>query len=207
MGLEISKTSGFSNEETFVFPLEGGRDDEKILIVYLSRTGNTKAVSEIIREKIGGGDIVQIEIENHEYHEDFESAYNQVEDENNRNFSPSIREICGVEKYELIFIGFPTWVTQLPPPVKSFLNKYNLSEKTIIPFNTHIGLGSGSSFDEIKELCPNSNVLEGYSTKGGEEKNGILFVMEGDKKKQTEIEIEKWINSIDLPKYKLSEIK
>jgi len=203
MGLEIRKPSDFSSDECFVFPNGRKSKDEKILIVYLSRTGNTKVVSEIIKEKIGGT-LVPIELNNHEYHSDFEAAYSQVEEENNRNFLPPIQEIeYSVENYELIFIGFPVWVTQLPPPMKNFLNKYDLSGKIVIPFNTNIGLGSGSSFQTIKKMCPNSRVLEGYSTKGGEEKNGIPFVMEGEKKEQTSIEIEEWIDTIGLSDCKL----
>jgi len=202
MGLEIKKSFGFSSDECFVFPSGKKSKDEEILIIYLSRTGNTKVVSEIIKEKIGGT-LVSIELENHKYNSDFEMAYSQVEDENDQNFLPLVKEIHGIEKYKFIFIGFPTWATKLPPPVRSFLKKYDLSGKTIFPFNTHIGLGSGSSFQTIKEMCPNSKVLEGYSTRGGEEKNGISFVMEGRKKKQTYIEIDEWIDSIGLSDYKL----
>jgi len=205
MGLEIKKPSIISSDDCFIFPKGGKSKSEKILIVYLSRTGNTEEVSKIIKEKVGGN-LVSIELENHKYNDDFELAYKQVEDENNQSFSPPIQtHISDIEKYKLIFIGFPTWATQLPPPVKTFLNKHDLSGKVIAPFNTHIGLGPGNSFQTIKEICPNSNVLEGYSTKGGEEKNGILFVMDGKNREQTSMEIEKWIDSIGLSEYKLIE--
>jgi len=72
---------------------------------------------------------------------------------------------------------------QLPPPMKSFLNQYDLSEKTVVPFNTNAGYGIGSSFETVKQLCPNSKVLEGFSTEGGVERDGILFMMEGEKRK------------------------
>ena len=82
--------------------------------------------------------------------------------------------------------------------MKSFLNDYDLSGKTVIPFNTNAGYGIGRSFRTVKELCPNSKVLEGYSTKGGIEKDGTLFVMEGDKKKQVQSEIQNWLENIGL---------
>jgi hypothetical protein len=82
--------------------------------------------------------------------------------------------------------------------VKSFLNRYNLSGKTVVPFNTNGGYGIGSSFETVKQLCPNSNVLEGFSTKGGTERDGILFVMEGTKEKQVQVEIQNWLKKTGL---------
>ena len=87
---------------------------------------------------------------------------------------------------------------QLPPPMKSFLKQYNLSGKTIIPFNTNAGYGVGSGFRTINELCPKSNVLKGFSTKGGVERDGIMFVIEGDKKIRVNAEIEKWLQKIKV---------
>ena len=82
--------------------------------------------------------------------------------------------------------------------MKSFLNQYDLSGKTIVPFNTNGGYGIGSSFDTVKKLCPKSTVLEGFSTKGGVERDGIYFVMEGEKEKQADKEIKKWLTKLNL---------
>lgn len=89
---------------------------------------------------------------------------------------------------------------QLPPPVKSFLNQYNLNGKMIVPFNTNGGYGIGSSFETVKQLCPDSKVLEGFSTKGDVERDGILFVMEDDKEKQVQTEVQGWLKKIGLVK-------
>ena len=89
---------------------------------------------------------------------------------------------------------------QLPPPMKSFLNQYDLSGKTVVPFNTNAGYGVGSSFDTVKKLCPKSKVLDGFSTKGGVERDGIYFVMEGEKGKQARDEVKKWLKKINLLK-------
>ena len=87
---------------------------------------------------------------------------------------------------------------QLPPPMKSFLHKYNLKGKTVIPFNTNAGYGVGSSFQTVKELCPDSKVLEGFSIKGGVERDGIYFVMKGEKVKQAQAEVKKWLQKISI---------
>ena len=170
---------------------------EKILIVYLSRTKNTKAVAEIIHENVGGS-LVALELQN-PYPENYKAIVDQVAKENDSDFLPPLKtKIDNIQHYDIVFVGFPTWGMQLPPPMKSFLKQYDLSRKTVIPFNTNAGYGVGSSFDTIKKLCPNSRVLEGFSTKGGVERDGILFVMEGEKEKQARLEVQKWLHKINV---------
>lgn len=172
---------------------------KKILIVYLSRTKNTKAVAEIIKKNVGGT-LIDLELQI-PYPEDYKAQVRQVVAENERNYLPPLKtKIDSVEKYDIVFIGFPTWDMKMPPPVKSFLHGYSLAGKTVIPFNTHAGYGVGSGFETVKELCPNSNVLEGFSTKGGIERDGILYVMEGEKLKEMQAEIKKWLQDIKLVK-------
>ena len=172
-------------------------DSSKILIVYLSRTNNTKAVAEMIQEKVGGS-LVALELEK-PYPEDYQAIVKQVAEENERGYLPPLKtKIDSIDKYNLVFIGFPTWGMQLPPPMKSFLNHYDLGGKTIVPFNTNAGYGVGSGFETIKALCPNSKILHGFSTKGGIERDGIYYVMKGEKEKQTRDEITKWLQSIKL---------
>lgn len=171
--------------------------DEKVLIVYLSRTKNTKSVAEIIQQKVGG-DLVSLELVN-PYPEHYQTTVNQVADENSKDYLPTLKtKIHGIEKYDIIFVGFPTWGMQLPPPMKSFLKQYNLSGKTIVPFNTNGGYGIGNTFETVKKLCANSKVLEGFSTKGGIERDGILFVMEGDKENLVQNQVQKWLKKIGL---------
>src|SRR5271154_2174941 len=103
---------------------------KKILIVYLSRTNNTKAVSEIIQHCVGG-DLVALELVN-PYPTDYKATVEEVEKENETGFLPLLKtKIDSIEKYDAVFIGFPTWGMQLPPPMKSFLHQYNLCGKTI----------------------------------------------------------------------------
>jgi len=171
--------------------------DKNVLIVYLSRTKNTKAVAEIIHKKIGG-DSIALELVT-PYPEHYQTTVDQVANENSTGYLPPLKtKIDSIEKYDVIFIGFPTWGMQLPPPMKSFLNQYDLSGKTVVPFNTNAGYGIGSSFETVKQLCPNSKVLDGFSTKGGVERDGILFVIEGEKEKQVQIDVQNWLKKIGL---------
>jgi flavodoxin len=159
---------------------------EKILIVYLSRTNNTKAIAEIIHDNVGGT-LVALELKT-PYPENYKATVDQVAKENESGYLPPLKTtIENIQQYDLVFVGFPTWGMQLPPPMKSFLTEYNLDGKTVIPFNTNAGYGIGNSIDTIKELCPNSKILEAFSIKGGIERDGILFVMEGEKKNRRDL--------------------
>ena len=85
------------------------------------------------------------------YPEDYRTTVDQVVKENETGFFPPLKtKIDRVEQYDVVFVGFPTWDMQLPPPIKSFLKQYNLKGKTVVPFNTNAGYGIGSSFATFK---------------------------------------------------------
>jgi len=156
---------------------------DKILIVYLSRTNNTKAIAEIIQRNVGGT-LVALELEK-PYPENYEVTVQQVVKENETGYLPPLKtKIDSIGKYNVVFLGFPTWGMKLPPPMKTFLHQYDLKGKTIIPFNTNAGYGVGTGFQTVKELCPNSKVLEGFEIKGGIERDGVYFVIKDEKAKE-----------------------
>jgi len=168
---------------------------KNILIVYLSRTNNTKAVAEII-QSYTSGKLVALELQK-PYPENYRATVQQVVQENETGYLPPLKtKIDSIEKYDVVFVGFPTWDMKMPPPMKSFLHQYNFAGKTVIPFNTNAGYGIGSGFETVKQLCPSSKVLQGYSTRGGIERDGVLFVMEGEKEKQVNDEIKKWLKKL-----------
>tara|TARA_R110002051_G_scaffold295463_1_gene361232 strand:+ start:749 stop:1300 length:552 start_codon:yes stop_codon:yes gene_type:complete len=153
-------------------------ESSNILIVYLSRTNNTKVVAEMIHEKVGG-DLVALELKN-PYPENYKSIVAQVD----------------MVKYDTVFVGFPTWGMQLPPPIKSFLTQYDFKNKTIIPFNTNAGYGIGSSFQKVKYLCDNCNILEGFSVTGGKERDGIYLAIKGNRKVEVKELLMEWLENL-----------
>ncbi len=172
---------------------------KKISIVYLSRTNNTKAIAEIIHNKVGGT-LVALELEK-PYPENYQATVQQVVNENETGYLPPLKtKIDSIQKYDFVFVGFPTWDMKMPPPMKGFLHQYNLSGKTVIPFNTNAGYGVGNGFQTVKELCKNSKVLEGFSIRGGVERDGVYFVIKGEKAKEAETEVKKWLRGIKLIK-------
>lgn len=171
----------------------------KVLIVYLSRTQNTKTVAEMIQKNVGGK-LVAIELEK-PYPENYQATVAQVASENESGYLPPLKtKIDSIAQYDVVFVGFPTWGMQLPPPMKSFLRQYNLSGKTVIPFNTNGGYGIGSTFETVRQLCSGSTILEGYSTRGGLERDGQLLMIKDEKATQTQTEVQAWLRKIKIIK-------
>ena len=186
-----------SQTESINTKTKSNLDTNKVLIVYLSRTNNTKAIAEIIHRNVGGA-LVALELEK-PYPENYQQTVQQVVKENETGYLPLLKtRIDSIEKYDVVFVGFPTWDMKMPPPMKSFLHQYNLRGKTVIPFNTNAGYGVGSGFQTVKELCPNSKVLEGFSITGGVERDGVYLVIKGEKAKEAEADVKKWLQRIKV---------
>ena len=196
-GLLLIFAGSFAQAENVQAPVKSTRKLRNVLIVYLSRTNNTKAVAGFIHQMVGGT-LVALELEK-PYPANYQATVQQVVSENEQGYLPPLRtRIENIQQYEVVFVGFPTWGMQLPPPVKSFLTQYDLSGKTIVPFNTNAGYGVGSSFATVKALAPRSTILEGFATRGGVERDGVFFVMEGSKGKQVQQEVMAWLRRINL---------
>lgn len=177
---------------------EGGEmmKNPKTLIAYYSRTGNTKAVAELIQEKIAG-DLIQIETEE-KRPIDYPKEVQQNALEQERDILPELTTtIPDFDKYERIFIGTPTWNMALPQAVVSFLDSYDFTGKTIIPFNTNGGYGVGSTFSQISANTKGANVLEGYTVKGGEETNGLMLIIKDKNREKVSKEIDTWLETIN----------
>jgi flavodoxin len=173
--------------------------NKKILIVYLSRTNNTRAIAEIIQQKVGGR-LVPLELET-PYPADYSATVQQVVRANDTGYLPPLKtKIDQIEQYDLVFLGFPTWGMQLPPPVKSFLHQNDLKGKTVIPFNTNGGYGPGSSFQTVRELCPQSTILEGFAIRGGSERDGQYLVIKNARAEEASKEVETWLKKVGILK-------
>ena len=104
----ICLLSGCSDAQQLPANNEAPKTDKKILIVYLSRTNNTKAVAEFIHQQVGGT-IVGLELEN-PYPADYNTTVQQVVKENETGYLPPLKtKIERIEQYDVVMIGFPTW--------------------------------------------------------------------------------------------------
>ena len=173
--------------------------DKKILIVYLSRTNNTKVIADIIHEKVGGK-LVALELQT-PYPADYHATVQHVVRENETGYMPPLKTVIdGPDQFDVVFVGFPTWDMKLPPPMKSFLHQYSFRGKTIIPFNSNGGYGPGSTFQTVRELCPQSTVLQGFSTRGGLERDGQLLAIKDARAEEVRTEVESWLRTIGMLK-------
>ena len=77
-----------------------------------------------------------------------------------------------LSRYDVIFLGYPNWGSDMPPVVKTYLSSHDFSGKTVIPFCTNGGGGWGRSVESLKELAPGANVAEGYEMQGGQVDKG-----------------------------------
>lgn len=174
-------------------------NSSRVLIVYLSRTSNTKTIAEIIHDDVGGK-LVALELEK-PYPQNYGATVQQVVQENETGYLPPLKtRIDSIQNFDVVFVGFPTWGMKLPPPMKSFLHQYDLSGKTVVPFNTNDGYGIGSSFETVKELCPNSTILEGFSMKGGVGSGGKANLSNDERRKEAEAKVMDWLQKINVVK-------
>ena len=159
-------------------------DNKKPLIAYYSRkgnnylngsivyleVGNTEVVAKIIQEQTGG-DLFEIETIK-TYPEDYTETTNVAMEEKRKSARPELTYMVDqMDLYDVIYLGYPNWWGTFPMAVFTFLESYDFSGKTIIPFCTHEGSGLGNSERDIRKLCPNANVLPGIAIRGGSVKS------------------------------------
>lgn len=121
--------------------------------------GNMQYMAMTIQEAIGG-ELFRIET-TEEYPLEHETLVNQTKEEQNEDARPELAiHIENVEQYNIIFLGYPNWWGDMPQPLYTFLEEYDFSGKTIIPFNSHGGSGFSNTIEEIKKLQPNATVKD-----------------------------------------------
>ena len=148
--------SGTSSQTT------GGNGSGKILIAYFSWGGNTEGVAEEIQRQTGA-DLFEITMVT-----PYSSDYNTVLDEAQRDQKAQVRpelasHVENMAQYDIVMIGYPNWWASIPMPVASFLEEYDFSGKTILPFCSHGGGRFGQSLTAITKLVPNAVMGEALS--------------------------------------------
>ncbi|HPF30098.1 MAG TPA: flavodoxin, partial [Lachnospiraceae bacterium] len=133
-----------------------------VLIAYFSWGGNTQGAAEEIQAQTGA-DIFEITL-TEPYSSDYNTVLDQAQNDQNIQARPEIVEhIDNMEDYDTILIGYPNWWASIPMPIASFLEEYDFSGKTIIPFCSHGGGRFGQSLTAIAKLTPDSAMGEGLA--------------------------------------------
>lgn len=128
----------------------------KKLVAFFSCTGTTKKVAENLSKAIGGDlyEIVPTKLyTNADLNWTDKTSRSSLE-MNDKNSRPEIAtKVSNMEDYDTIFIGFPIWWYVAPRIINTFLESYDFSGKTIIPFATSGGSGLGNTITELKLSC------------------------------------------------------
>lgn len=141
---------------------EGTSGDGKILVAYFSHSGNTKGIAEDIQKKTGA-DIFEITTVN-KYSSDYNTVLDEAKAEQNDNARPELSsKVENMEQYQTVIIGFPIWWGDMPMAVYSFLDEYDLSGKTVLPFCTHGGSGLCGTDKNIQQEEKDAKVADGLA--------------------------------------------
>ena len=134
-------------------------EDNSVVVMNGEVLGNTQYMANVIAEHTDS-DIFRIEPET-PYPTDHETLVDIASEEQEENARPAIDENIGnLDDYDVIYVGYPIWWSDMPMILYTFFDEYDLSGKTIVPFGTHGGSGFAGTIDVIAELEPNANVIE-----------------------------------------------
>ena len=155
--------------------------DEKILVVYFSRTGeeygtdnitkgNTAIVAEIIAQKTGA-DIFEIKPVT-PYPAGYEDCKKIASREKaTKARPPFVGDVENFSQYTMVFVGYPIWYGDAPQVIYTFLESHDFGGKKIVPFCTHGGSGLSSTDQTISLTCPTAKVLQGFEMRGAVAQN------------------------------------
>ncbi len=176
LNTESAKEESIANNETDT--------SNNILVVYFSATGTTKSLAEYAAD-ILNADKYEI-VPDDPYTEEDLAYYTNGRADREQNDSSARPAISGgvenMQKYNTILLGYPIWHGQAPRIISTFLESYDFSGKTILPFCTSHSSDIGTSATNLHSLAENANWLDGKRFAGG----------------TTREEIERWLSDLEI---------
>lgn len=153
-----TEASGASDASTDTAADDTVKADGNILVAYYSHTGNTEAAAKQIAD-LTDGDLAQIQRK-----EDYQDLQTEAKEEIDQGVRPEITvDVENVEDYDTIFVGYPIWWDEAPAMIGTFLDSYDFSGKTLVPFCTSASDRIDNSLHIFSELCPDANIAEGLT--------------------------------------------
>ena len=159
--------------------------ETKVLVAYFSATGTTKGVAERIADGLNA-DLYEIVPE--EPYTDADLNYNDNSSRSTveMNDSDARPEISGsvenMDQYDIVFLGYPIWWGDAPRIMSTFVESYDFSGKTVVPFCTSGGSGIGSSASNLEKLTSGAAWLDGKRLNGSDSQDTVM----------------EWVNSLGL---------
>lgn len=147
----------------------------KMLIAYFSWSGNTQGIAEEIQRQTGADlfEIVPIPA----YSDDYNTVLMEAQRDQHKQARPAISNPpADIDAYDVILLGYPNWWASIPMPIAAFLESYDFSGKTILPFCSHGGGRFGQSLTAIAKLAPQAVIAPGLSVhySGGSSLSGDI---------------------------------
>lgn len=148
--------------------------------------GNTARLAGWIQEETGG-DLFSI-VTAQPYPSDYDECLDRGAKEQAENARPELTAaVENMDQYDVIFLGYPDWWGTCPMAVFSFLDNYDFTGKTVIPFCSHGTGGVGRSIRDLKEAVPQGEFLE------------EIGIYRQDTE-EARLEIQKWVRELDVTK-------
>ncbi len=145
-------------------------NSSRTLIAYFSRTGNTETIAKMIAAETGGTLFRITTVAS--YPSDYTETTEVASDEQKNNARPELAtHVENIDQYDVIYLGYPIWWGTMPMAMFTFLEEYNFSGKTIVPFCTHGGSSFGRSITDITSLAPSATLLDGFEVRGSSAAN------------------------------------
>lgn len=133
----------------------------KTLIAYFSWSGNTAKLAQMIADA-SGGELFAVEPET-PYPDDYNTVVDQAKTEQKENARPTISNtVENWDDYDTVFVGYPNWWGDVPMIMLTFMESYDWSGKTVIPFCTSGGGGFGNGVTSITDAASGASVLDGF---------------------------------------------
>lgn len=163
-------------------PVEG----DNILVAYFSATGNTENIANHL-DALLDADLYEIVPQEPYTSADLDynnsSSRSQVEQRDPNTLPVISSSVENMEDYDVIFLGYPIWNGQAPRIISTFLESYDLADKTIVPFCTSASSGIGSSATNLHDLASDANWLSGQRFSGNASQSTVAS----------------WVDGLDLP--------
>ena len=151
-------TGVISSEAVQTTPHKGG----KMLIAFFTWSGNTGGIARELHRQTGA-DIIELEPVP-PYSEDYNTMLNDAQRDQHVQARPKLKNrVKNFAQYDVIMLGYPNWWASVPMPIASFLEEYDFTGKTIMPFCSHGGGIFGQTLTAIAKLAPNAYIVEGLS--------------------------------------------
>lgn len=151
----------------------------KKLVAYFSASGVTRCYAEKLA-KAANADLFEIKpsvpYTSADLNWQNSNSRSSVEMKNPDSRPEIAEKLSDMDSYDTVFVGFPIWWYVAPTIIDTFLESYDFSEKTVIPFATSGGSEMGKTADVLRKVCPDADIRDGKVLNGMSDKEIAQWV-------------------------------